>query len=563
MLTPGPLAELTRALADAVRSMQLTREGRGHPELVEAKVKETEKLFQGFAKSMPNKDEAYQAARSFLRGEKLSEWQRDLVACVVAEPIREHFGATVLGHRTFGSLLQTYENEARNGELWRLTWHGLLSSYFDFDPTLKSNAAAGPGHEQLRRFLQRTWPLIDKQVGKSVVPDWIAVLRSESEVLSEKPADKYAIAYLSGDPGPANRIALDLGIQQSSWFWHALVLGAVRSAESRPDADFIALIPRLLQIVQGKPAFRDAAIEILLVRYHMCKGVGAHEQLRDYVVQPGVWKNPKLKSAGMATSWSRVPEPVWQMVLNWVNECNLRDFFAILAARHQADAGRLAFWTQYMKQISWTRLVFGSQTIALKSYNEGVRKLIAREAGAFAELTSNTGVDAFMMRIGSHIFVEFSLTGNAAYAYSASEMPFNEYEKYYAGDTSDLKIGRYVDDNLRFLHMPGWEAVASNKLKRLGITPDRPAASRAPSSGGARTAPLSPSTTQTRRAPSIPDLQALVNRYLFAFINDKRGEIGGRLRVVDPKKREALGTELERLGFNWSSRDSCWYFSEN
>jgi hypothetical protein len=544
--------------------MQLTREGRGHPELVEAKVKETEKLFQGFAKSTPNKDEAYQAARCFLRGEKLSEWQRDLVACVAAEPIREHMGATVLGHKAFGSLLQVYENEARSGELWRLTWHGLLSSYFAFDPTLKSNAMAGPGHEQLRSFLQRTWPLIDNQVGKSAVPDWITVLRRESEVLSAKPADKYAIAYLSGDPEPANRIASDLGIEQSSWFWHSLVLGAVRAAESKNDPEFISLIPRLLQIVQGKPAFRDTALEILLIRYHKCKGVGHHEQLRDYVVQPGVWKNPKLKSAGMATSWNRVPEPVWQMVLNWVNECNLRDFFAILAARNQADSGRLAFWSRYMKQITWTRLVFGSKTMELKSHNEGVRNLIAREADAFAELTSNTGVDAFMMRIGSHIFVEFSLTGNAAYAYSASDMPFNEYEKFYAGDTTDLKIGRYGDEKFRFLHQPGWQDGATEKLKSLGITPDRPTATRAPSAAGVRhnTTPQS-TTTSSRRAPSVPDLQSLVSRYLYAYVNDKRHEIGGRLYVVDPKRREALGAELKPLGFVWSVRTNCWYFSEN
>jgi len=41
--------------------------------------------------------------------------------------------------------------------------------------------------------------------------------------------------------------------------------------------------------------------------------------------------------------------------LGWVNERNLRDFFGILASRNNADEGRLAFWSNYLEQITWTR----------------------------------------------------------------------------------------------------------------------------------------------------------------------------------------------------------------
>ncbi len=120
-----------------------------------------------------SKEDAYATARAFLRNQALDGWQRDLVAAAVAEPIREQAGAMVLGHKHFNSLLETYEDEARQGELWRLTWHGLLYSYFNFDPTKATNEASRKGWEALRDFLQRTWSIIDRQAGKTLVFDFV------------------------------------------------------------------------------------------------------------------------------------------------------------------------------------------------------------------------------------------------------------------------------------------------------------------------------------------------------------------------------------------------------
>ena len=432
-----------------------------------------EKLFQGYAKAKPNKEDAYAAARAFLHGQALDSWQRDLVASALSEPIRELSGSVVVGSKQFPQLLALYDDEAKRGELWRLTWHGLLTSYFAFDPSVSKEDAAKQGWHELHKFLERTWPLVDRQAGTAHVPDWVGVLRREREVLSDKPADKYASAYLAGDPGPVDRIAADLGIPPSSWFWHSLVLGAVRRATADSDAEFRRFIPRLIQLIQGKPAFRDDAIEEILVRYYKCKGAPPGERLRDFVVQPSVWKNPKLKAAGIATAWNRVPDPVWLMVLSWVNERNLKDFFDILAARNKADEGRLAFWSNYMKQITWTRLVFGADTMALKSKNPEIRDLIAREEGAYAELTANRDVDAFMMRIGQYIIVEFSKKPNAAYVYRADALKFDLYQKRFSGGTDDLKFGYYENDVLRIRHPPGWQDDAGHQLRRLGIDPDR------------------------------------------------------------------------------------------
>jgi hypothetical protein len=575
MLRIQALENLTRDLARAVETFGLSDIAFGTPELVEKPTREAESIFQGYAKAKPSKEDAYAAARAFLRGEELDAWQRDLVAAAVAEPIRERSGAMVLGAKQrFIDLLSSYEDEVKRGDLWRLTWHGLLFSYFNFNIEAAKDDSSRAGWETLRCFLEKTWPAIDHQAGETLVPDWVRVLRTERAVLSSEPVANYAKAYLMGDTSAVDELASDLGIPPSSWFWHALVLGAVKRATSESDTRFRERIPQLLQLIQGKPGFRDEALELILVRYHACKGAPADERLRDFVCQPTVWKNPKLKAAGIATAWNRVPDPVWQMVLGWVNERNLKDFFDILAARNKADEGRLAFWSKYLKQITWTRLVFGADTMALQKGNAEVRNLIAREEGAYAQLSGKREVDAFMMQLGPYLIIEFSKKPNACYVYEADQLPFEPYDRYYEGGTSDLAAGYHghIECALRIVHREGWGIKAEDDLRRLGIHPD----ARHKSSGvSTRRLAQAASAAEERtsvsyssesgQGPDLSLLRTLLSRFHRATIDDRRDVSGdgGRLWVEDPLQRVQLGAELKGMGFKWSNKRQAWYFPEN
>jgi hypothetical protein len=581
VLADEAFERLNRGLTSAISSMGLTGAKFGFPEYVEKQKVESEKLFQGYAKAKPNKEDAHAAAIIFLRGQPLDSWQRDIIGSYLSEPIKELSGAVALGSKNLSTLLEIYEDEVRKGELWRLTWHGLLSSYFSFDPTVNREDLAKQGWLELRKFLERTWPLISHQSGDINVPDWMCLLRKHSEILSDRPADMYARAYMTGDTERVKRIADDLGIPLSSWFWHALVLACVRIATTESDEEFRRLIPQLIQLIQDKPAFRDEAIEQILARYHKCKGAHQDERLRDYVVQPAVWKNPKLKAAGIATAWNRVPDPVWKMVLGWVNERNLKDFFDILAARNKADEGRLAFWSNYIKQILWTRLVFGADTMALKNRNPEIRDLIAREEGAFAQLTANKDVDAFMMQIGQYIIVEFSKKPNAAYIYRADILKFDLYKKYFNGGTDDLKYGYYISDIPKIVHRHGWEQSAANELKKLGIEPDKLTVNPSDLFYSVPSIPSKSSTAtnsynrveanlamqrpqiQQTNVVDMADLQRLIKRYSGVYILDKRGQGGGRLWVEDHNKSSQLERELKDRGFKWSNNQMQWYYPES
>ncbi|GAB7535225.1 hypothetical protein BGC_14390 [Burkholderia sp. 3C] len=579
MLATSALQRLSLDLATSMAAMGLHDGEFGKPELIEKPTREAEQLFQGFAKAKPSEEDAYAAARTFVRGQPLDTWQRDLVASAVAEPIREQAGAMALASKQFPALLASYEAEAKRGELWRLTWHGLLYSYFHFDLDRGLDVSTHAGWEALRAFLERTWPLIDRQASKDLVPDWVNVLRHEAEVLTSRPVEKYSRAYLRGETEATDRLAADLGIPPSSWFWHSLVLGAVHGAAAAVDVEFRRLIPQLIKLIQSKPGFRDDAVEVILIRYHGCKGAPPDETLRDFVCQPTVWRNPKLKAAGIATAWNRVSDPVWQMVLGWVNERNLKDFFDILAARNNADEGRLAFWSKYMKQISWTRLVFGTDTMALKRTNAGVRELIAREEGAYAQLTSKPEVDAFMMKLGPYLIVEFSKKPNACYVYRADQLPFEPYSRHYEGGSSDLGAGYRNGCALRIIHRDGWASRAEQELRQLGIIPDvagsRRVAASSPPDTTTSTGRMSEvgdrsgsnatirATNSTTGGPDMGRLKAVIDQFRGASIDDRRkSSNGGRLWIEDPLQRVQLAAELKALGFKWANSREAWYYPE-
>jgi hypothetical protein len=559
------VTELAHRLARVVESLELQGQKFGRPEFVEKPAREAEVLFKKYSSANPSPNDALAAASAFLRGKALDVRQRHLIASVLAAKVPECGGRPLLGHPRFKDLLRTYEEEAASGDLWRLTWYGLLSAYFGFDVRNASEQDQA-GWQELQTLLHNTWPAIDRACGTGAVPDWISVLRRESQLLTHNAAAKYASDYLDGNTEEVDQLSSDLGISESSWFWQALVMEVVRYAAVQDDQQFFGHIPDLIQLIEARPVYRDEAIEWILERYHRMNDPAVHEQLRDYVVRKDVWQNPKLKMSGIATAWHRVPEHVWRMVLAWVNEGNLRDFFAILAARNNADEGRLAFWSKYIKQISWTRLIFGSDTLALARKHEDIRDLIAREEGAYAKLTVNRDVDAFMMQIGEYIIVEFSKTGNACFLCPAEELSFDRYARRYAGNGTDLKGG-----GAKFTHHRGWESEVARALKHRGIQPDAKGGAQRPSASpsfqrsariGAKS--LRPDRSAPAGAPfTMEELESLVSRYPSASIKDSRSKSGGRLWVEGGLNDRGVWQKLEAFGFVWSQKRPGWYFPES
>lgn len=616
--------DLAARLRHSIALMGIEQMKLGQPELVAKEREAVEKLFSEFSKATPPQEEAYRAARALLRGDALDEWDYDTLAAAVSIPIREQGGRTVLGSPShLGKVLAHYQQDVDRQDFWQMTWYFLLCSYLTFGWTAQTTDEERRGFAQLRDFLARSWPVVDATAGEMAVPDWLRIMRSEHQLLGEQPVERYVQDFLAGRVDRVQSLAHELKIPPQSWFWNELVLGGVRHATRQGDAAFKALLPLLIELVQIAPMLRDEAVAQILQRYHQCQDRGVHPELRDFVIRPQVWKNPKLKPLGQAPAWNQVPEAVWRMVLSWVNKRNLRDFFDVIAARRDADKGRFAFWSRYMEQISWTRLVFGAETRHQVHLKPAIRKLLEAEEGAYAQLNGTDGeLDAFLMEIGNHIFVEFSKKGNGAYGYAKDGLRIDLYAPSYRGSTSDLKYGYYKERHNMIAHTPGWEERAAARLAELGIHPDRrqetPAPVSAPvsaeqqealqrirtlmQSSGAATAPVrlapaadrrsdqsasltipvlrspapapSPAPAQSswslaaRRSPpaaptGLPSLDmAALKRLLAGFPSTQLQPQGGAVWVYDPRNHDELSRALQKLGFKWSVGRSAWYWRD-
>ena len=201
------LSTLSQQLTRSVAQLSDGADFLGQPELVEKAAAESAQLFQSAAKALPSKHDARAAALALLQQTRLTDRQIDLVAGVLCDPVAEYNEALPVGQEPFASLLQSYRVLAQAGDLARLTWYALLSSYFKFNPN-GAKPAEVAGWEALRSFLQETWPLIDRQSQQPVVPEWMVVLRSDSELLGVRAAQRYAVDYLRGNEEPTVSLQL-------------------------------------------------------------------------------------------------------------------------------------------------------------------------------------------------------------------------------------------------------------------------------------------------------------------------------------------------------------------
>lgn len=471
-----PIIRLQAQLQAVLVSFDLPSLAIGNPKAVEAAVQQVTKMFEGYASAPPPQDRSYAAALKFLRGDELSVAEKDWIAAALNQPIKEQGGKCVLESDKFKSLIDHYQKQIDEQEIWRLAWYWLLLSYFSTElPTVAQDTGKKEqNRELLRVFLASSYKLFSEPAQKNnILPRWAKALANHPNLLSKKPCSFYAQDFLEGNTTVLDQVKADIVIPSQSWFWHELTLALVEQAIQNKDDDvFKGSIKKLIEYLKLYSGFKDQAINLILKRYYRCKDSSALDILRDYVISPNVWKNPKLKASGIATKWNHVDDKVWRMVLAWVTKEHLRLFFEVLSGRHGAQKDRFQFWSQYINQITYTKLVFGSTTQMQRSRNKEIAKLFHDEQDIYAVLDSNNAdLDAFIMQIGSYIFVEFSMNGNAAFIYNNSDLPFKMTAKKLNDKT--YSDGLKCAQSNKIIHSSDWQFHTKNKLINMGIYPDK------------------------------------------------------------------------------------------
>jgi hypothetical protein len=312
-----------------------------------------------------------------------------------------------------------YKKEPRR---FRRLYDGLLHSYLTAERHADwfTTHSVLEGNEQLRAFLRENEDLIRALVPS---PEWVGALTDYPDILSLKPGHRFGNAWIGGNKIVFQDAMQRFGLPGSSWLASETIQSALAIALELDDNAFTRHILSFLEAAI-EPSFqttRDAIYVEIVSRYAAISSAPVHGPLRDALV--AAWKNPWLERNDPA--WKRVPEAARRMVASWLKLDLIHHFFEVLSEDGRQDKSRFEFWRTYHHRMDDVYFALGSH--GFWSKNPDIEKLRRSMDGRLLRLNDTNGDNnAFIMRMGDIIVVEFSKKGNAAYFYRAADMPLHD-----------------------------------------------------------------------------------------------------------------------------------------
>lgn len=426
-------------------------------------------------------------------------------------------------------------------------FQALLSAYFSF-PLSQADVNAEAGWKELRGWLQnQRLVLLDRLDNR---PQWFDGLNRHSELLTDKPCDKIGSDLLRGDPSGLNDARSSLAIEADSWVMEAAVLAHMKAAAKLNDQSFKDSLLNLLQIATGQSGvmvgerLRIKCIALLVSRYAMSSAVPEHHDLRDASV--GFIGNPWLHKtkwdADVLMEDGRPDNRAREMVFGWLKGRLIQDFFELLSAERSGDRRRLAYWLRFAPFVDDMWFALGSDAQSRKDIN--FMKFRDRARGRLLDLEGTTrDNNAFVMRIGSYLAIEFGSTGNAFFLLEWEKLPEAVSNALRSGREREL-IGisslKPTDNVFRERHtdaptaLKSWEQKFDDKLiSKLGVMPRvRPAC--------------------------VPDLERLLGDRDIVVIDTRAN--GGSLKLTPDEKLAPIARQLQGLGM--THRSTRGWFKE-
>jgi hypothetical protein len=445
---------------------------------------------------------------------------------------------------------------------YRRCYQGLVKSYFTYDALLESVAPTARNNWRLlREYLYEHNPVIrDKHLN----PKWVDAAVGNRKLFGEKPCEPYVDALLRGDSGVIDHLCEQLGINKASWFLRELVLAQVNGATLLGNGQFQELLPRLLSLLAANEVLRDRGMIVVLDRYAQLPGTPLHQGLRDHSV--AWWGNPWLPSN--ETRWGGVKPVARTMVADWLKLEFIETFFTKLAEDGLGDPRRMNFWKRYVKSINHIEFALGST--ARNSRERDMVLLRKKMTGLVQALDASGTNNAFIMRMGPLVAVEFSGLGNAFYGYDARKsIPFDT-KQLLRLDVNGRNSLKHKGQSILWLsHQDGihnwdkWEDMfAATLRKEFGIEPSAtpPTPRRFTSSPRAAAPHASPAPGRAAAAAPQEYSRSALNK--FAHENgltiDDKTTSGGNLWVRVGGSDEVVSRVLTRWGFRNKPGKGWW-----
>jgi hypothetical protein len=492
----------------------------------------------------PSLDQLKRALRAFFADRTdLSPTQVKYVCYGVTVPRDDtENGERIIDDRTlFDTLfdvLRDYETQERR---FRQCYQGLLQGYFGFRHDHGEESAAQSNWIELRHYLNEQLPGIHANAkSRGFVPVWLDTLSEHDNLLTDDPCSRYADKFETGKTDDLRALFGGIGIESNSWVWDEVVMAYVRSVCERGDAEFHDALRCVVPFLNGKATIKlpqllaIRATAAVVTRYAQCGNRPEHDGLRDACV--ALIGNPWLDP----TAWrARVGhEPARQMVEGWLKRRLIKDFFEVLAKDGAADLRRLKYWLKWEPEISdmWFVLGEDAQDNRTAAFNS-VRKRMAGRDRLLTDAAADN--NAFVMRIGSLLVIEFGVTGNACYVFDDSKCPVDLDARAF----SIRRLKNQVRAALRLSHNGSWEYNFDARL--------REALDRAP------TAPRD----QNVHRPEGWKIQEVLRRCAQHGISyeDNRWKKGALwVLLTDPKNSPRIAEELVATGFKFKEGSGYW-----
>lgn len=311
----------------------------------------------------------------------------------------------------------------------------------------------------LRDILKDHFPKLQQQHKRP--KEWMQILQEYPELLQAQPTKRLAMDFINDTHDEKiAKITEKLRASSESWLWESLISQAIKTTCELKDEQFLAKIERLAHVADKYPIYKVQIMTGLLDRYaSSVQRDKVHELLK--IISIKLWGNPQYDSA---VGWSNVKSETKQMVIQWFVRADLEAFFNLF--NENADERRFKYWMRFIKQISFSQILFGEA--AIDSRQMAHVEFKRANFGRFKHLVKSPSKtnNAFVIKIGGYFIVELSQTNNATYLYK--EIPYDL--KRLNVTLRDIKDTILCEEYLS--HNGDWESKFDRYFERTGILPD-------------------------------------------------------------------------------------------
>lgn len=313
-----------------------------------------------------------------------------------------------------GKLLDIVERLRPQPRKYRRCFQALMMAYFESRPDISKGET------------YRSWLVIRKflragtiSIHHDPMPEWAVRVIEHRNVFDDDPCEPYGNKVLDGNLPKIREAFSTIGIGKNSWIQTDIFMASIRAACNSGDHQFRRYIDVLLRLLEENPRIQLLGLKSILNRYALIHSSPEHTALRVRVVD--LLGNPLLISN--APRWEGVLPDARKMVSNWIKLKLIEQFFELLSHDGATDSRRLQFWANYVSLIENVWFVLGSGARGNLSPDfKKLRSLMGDQALNLEGATYSN--NAFVMKIGRLLVVEFGETGNAAYLFDAHNPPF-------------------------------------------------------------------------------------------------------------------------------------------